>query len=137
MTRPKRDYTIKQLDAVLRGHYGKATPIVFALARQLQDELLLSHDIRESAARATAEAAKREHDLTRLRPEYERVLVKITRPLAEGGLPALEIHADTRVKVRVELPDDKPSRDFQGVEQVYPSVHCLPQYLYGFRPEEE
>ena len=131
-----RPFTAKQLDAVIAGTYGRNTSMIHRLATQLQRELALSDDLRSNVARSNADISEREYALTRLRPEHERVRVIVTRPLGERGLPAIEVHADARVKVSLELPGDSVPRGFEGVHENYPSLLVLPPWVAEYCDQE-
>lgn len=122
-------FTGKQLDAILRGRH---TGFIRRLARQALTELALNSDLRDHARRTQDQCDLERKELTRVRPEHELVLVRFTRPLGDGGLPCIEVHSGARVKVLIELPGDKPKREYDIIEQVYPQIQVIPPWLYEY-----
>lgn len=100
---PKRLLTEKQLLAIKSGAYGKLTKMIRSLAETGLHALERAAESHDEARRS----AERVSEFVEVRPEHERVLIRLTRPLGEKGLPAIEVFHDARVKVRIAMDDDE------------------------------
>lgn len=124
--------TIKQLTAIRAGNYGKMTGMVHRLAETALAAMAVDNDTRDDLRRAQ----ERINEETRVRPEHERVLILLTKPLADGGFPAIEVYRDARVKVKVAFEDDRLPLNWESFMESTPvqqmEVQVIPDWLRSF-----
>lgn len=122
-----RTFTTKQLLAIKAGKYGQLTNMI----HQLADSALKDGAALNDAQDDTRRVAERLLEFTTVRPEHERVLILLTRPLGEKGLPALEVYCDRRVKLKVAFEDDRLPMNWNNFKEeiTYPEIICVPTWI--------
>lgn len=122
-----RRLTMKQLLAIRNGNYGKMTQLINRLVDTALAESAAVGDSQDGLRRCV----ERLKEFTELRPEHERVVIQLTRPLGEGGLPAIEVYADRRVKLVMGFEDDKlPFWCESFMEQQRPEIQVIPSWIF-------
>lgn len=123
--------TLNQLAAIRAGKYGSLTRLIHQLADHAQRESGAANDARDDARRL----AERLQEFTEVRPEHERVLILLTRPLGETGLPALEVYRDRRAIVKIAFEDEKLPLIWQSLKDTMaPETKVIPSWIYNFEP---
>lgn len=121
--------TVKQLTAILNSRFGTHTKMIHKLANAVLQEMVVDADVRDDLRRAQ----ERINEETRVRPEHERVLVLLTRPLADGGSPAIEVYHDARVKVKIAFEGDRLPLNWQDFMEARPiqqtEIQVIPDWL--------
>lgn len=121
--------TIKNLQAILKSKFGALTPKMHQLAETALSAMVVDAETRDDLRRAQ----ERISEETRVRPEHERVLILLTRPPVDGGIPAIEVYRDARVKVKIAFECDDiplPWRNFmEGVPVQQTDMQVIPDWL--------
>ncbi len=121
--------TIKQLTAIRAGNYGKMTGMVHRLAETALAAMVVDDETRDDLRRAQ----ERINEETRVRPEHERVLILLTKPLADGGSPAIEVYSDARVKLKIAFEDDRLPLNWEHFIESTPvqqtEIQVIPDWL--------
>lgn len=126
---PLRTLTLKQVQAMRVGQFGKLTTKVHQLAETALTEMVLVNDAKDQARRIY----ERLQEYTELRPEHERVLLMLTRPLGATGLPAIEMYSDVRVKLKVAFEDDELPFIWDKFKyDTRPEIQCIPTWLHEY-----
>ena len=103
--------------------------MIHKLANAVLQEMVVDADVRDDLRRAQ----ERINEETRVRPEHERVLVLLTRPLADGGSPAIEVYHDARVKVKIAFEGDRLPLNWQDFMEARPiqqtEIQVIPDWL--------
>lgn len=124
-----KNLTLNQLTAIRAGRYGNLTKMIHQLAETALTESAAVNDARDSTRRL----AERLQEYTNVRPEHERVLILLTRPLGETGLPALEVYRDRRAIVKVAFEDEKLPLIWQDLKDTMaPETKVIPSWIYNF-----
>lgn len=128
---PVKTLSMKQIAAIRAGTYGKLTGMIHQLAETALRESAAVNDARDSARRLV----ERLQEYTNVRPEHERVLILLTRPLGETGLPALEVYKDRRAIVKVVFEDEKLPIMWNDLKDTMaPETKVIPSWLYNPEP---
>ncbi len=121
--------TIKNLQAILRSKFGALTPKMHQLAETALAAMVVDEETRDDLRRAQ----ERINEETRVRPEHERVLILLTKPLADGGSPAIEVYSDARVKLKIAFEDDRLPLNWEHFIESTPvqqtEIQVIPDWL--------
>lgn len=124
-----KSLTVKNLEAILKSKFGALTPKMHQLANAVLNESARTDEARDDARRAT----ERVQEITRVRPEYERVLLLLTRPLGDSGFPAIEVYYDPRVKIKIAFEDDRLPKLWDDFRESVPvqqtDLFIIPDWL--------
>ncbi len=121
--------TIRNLQAILKSRFGALTPKMHQLAEAALAGMVVDAETRDDLRRAQ----ERINEETRVRPEHERVLILLTKPLADGGSPAIEVYSDPRVKLKIAFEGDRLPLNWQhfmestAIQQT--EVQVIPDWL--------
>lgn len=125
-----KPFTIKQLNAILTSKFGTLTNLVRSLADSTLREIARNGECEDDARRTS----ERLSEYTEVRPEHERLLIVLCPPLGKGGLPAVEVYADRRVKVKIIMEGDNLPLPWESFKEGCPvqqtEVACVPEWLY-------